>query len=64
MIDTLLEISQSYLVCESKVDAVLLRSEVFRQLSVNLLFDSEEQLSKGSTLTVHRKYCQMYCFAF
>ena len=49
MIQTLLEISQRFLVGEGKVDAVLLACEVFRRLSTNLLFDSEEQLSKGST---------------
>jgi hypothetical protein len=60
MIHTLLEISQRYLVCDGKVDEVLLTCEVFRQLSENLLFESDEQLSKG-TSTVHRNKSWLIC---
>jgi hypothetical protein len=47
MIDTLLEISQRYLVCEGKVEEVTLECAEIRQLSRKLLIKSEAELKRG-----------------
>ena len=64
MLDALLEITRSYLLFEGKKEALLLESERFRQLSTNFLFESDEQLVKGSQSTDHLKTVLIHCFSF